>query len=55
MRAEAFLELMARDKKVLDTRLRLVLLRAIGAAVIVDDVSRQELLSLLDGCGAFSS
>jgi 3-dehydroquinate synthase len=34
--AERFLELMAVDKKVLDGRLRLVLLRAIGAAVVTD-------------------
>ena len=34
--ADRFLELMAVDKKVLDGRLRLVLLRGIGAAVVTD-------------------
>jgi 3-dehydroquinate synthase len=43
-----FLELMQRDKKVVDGRLRLVLLRAIGEARTVDDVAREELVSLLE-------
>ena len=43
-----FIELMQRDKKVVDGRLRLVLLRAIGEACIVDDVATQELTSLLE-------
>ena len=43
-----FLELMQRDKKVLDGRLRLVLLRAIGEACTVDDVAGQELIGLLE-------
>lgn len=42
-----FRTLMARDKKVLDGRLRLVLLREIGAAAVVDDVSDGELEQLL--------
>src|SRR5690606_36029339 len=42
-----FLELMARDKKVVDGRLRLVLLRAIGEACVVDDVTPAELEDLL--------
>jgi 3-dehydroquinate synthase len=33
---------------VVDGRLRLVLLRAIGEACIVDDVTREELMSLLE-------
>nr|WP_241263183.1 3-dehydroquinate synthase [Parahaliea mediterranea] len=41
-----FRTLMARDKKVLDGRLRLVLLREIGAATVVDDVSDDELAQL---------
>lgn len=49
MDAEAFLALMSRDKKVIDGRLRLVLLRDIGAACIVDDVTEQELRDLLQG------
>ena len=47
MGAEAFLTLMARDKKVVDGRLRLVLLRAIGEACIVDDATEDELRDLL--------
>jgi 3-dehydroquinate synthase len=47
MSAEQFLELMARDKKVIDGRLRLVLLRGIGQAEVVDDVSAAELRELL--------
>ena len=49
MTAQAFLELMARDKKVVDGRLRLILLKAIGDARIVDDVSESELVDLLQG------
>ena len=49
MTAQAFLELMARDKKVVDGRLRLILLKAIGDADIVDDVSESELVNLLQG------
>jgi 3-dehydroquinate synthase len=44
-----FLAFMARDKKVVDGRLRLILLRAIGEACIVDDVTETELLALLGG------
>ena len=51
MSAGDFLTLMARDKKVIDGRLRLVLLKAVGEAVVVDDVSEQELRDLLD-CAA---
>jgi 3-dehydroquinate synthase len=43
-----FLELMARDKKVVDGRLRLVLLEAIGTACIVDDADERELVGLLE-------
>jgi 3-dehydroquinate synthase len=49
MTARAFLELMGRDKKVVDGRLRLILLKAIGDARIVDDVSESELMDLLQG------
>jgi len=49
MAPETFLTLMARDKKVLDGRLRLVLLRALGEACVVDDVDREELIALLSG------
>ncbi|MHA7815749.1 MAG: 3-dehydroquinate synthase [Pseudohaliea sp.] len=49
MDAARFLALMARDKKVLDGRLRVVLLRGIGNAVVVDDVDGQEIDALLGG------
>jgi 3-dehydroquinate synthase len=48
MDADAFLRLMARDKKVIDGRMRLVLLRRIGEAVVVDDATEQELRNLLN-------
>lgn len=47
MTPQVFLDLMGRDKKVVDGRLRLVLLRAIGEARLVDDVSGEELEALL--------
>jgi 3-dehydroquinate synthase len=47
-----FLAFMARDKKVVDGRLRLILLRSIGEACIVDDVTEEELRALLDGGGS---
>jgi 3-dehydroquinate synthase len=47
MSPETFIELMGRDKKVVDGRLRLVLLAALGEACIVDDVTSSELESLL--------
>ena len=43
MRPEDFLEHMAVDKKVLDGRLRLVLLKGLGEAVITDDFPREVL------------
>ena len=52
MAAADFLEYMSRDKKVVDGRLRLVLLEAVGEARIVDDVSEIELVELLDGSGS---
>ena len=48
MDAEQFLTLMARDKKVLDGRLRLVLLEAIGRAVVTADVDQQRVRELFD-------
>ncbi len=41
-----FAELMRLDKKVIDGRLRLVLMRAIGDACVVDDVAPDELEAL---------
>ena len=46
--AERFLDLMAVDKKVQDGRLRLVLLRGIGRAVVTDDFPHHELTGVLD-------
>ncbi|MFK8048536.1 MAG: 3-dehydroquinate synthase [Halioglobus sp.] len=47
MSPQTFIDLMGRDKKVVDGELRLILLSAIGEACIVDDVSDQELINLL--------
>ena len=47
MTPNIFLDHMGRDKKVIDGRLRLVLLRQLGEAVIVDDASEAELSELL--------
>ena len=47
MDAAMFLDLMAHDKKVIDGRLRLILLDDIGSACIVDDVTEAELQALL--------
>lgn len=47
MSPQDFIALMALDKKVLDGRLRLVLLRAMGEACVVDDATEAELVALL--------
>ena len=47
MTAEEFLDYMGRDKKVIDGRLRLVLLDAIGSACITDAVEPDTLLAFL--------
>ena len=47
MSSAQWLDNMARDKKVRDGRLRLILLRGIGNAAIVDDVSRADLARFL--------
>lgn len=47
MDAGTFLNLMAHDKKVIDGKLRLILLQAIGTACIVDDVTDSEVHELL--------
>ena len=46
MTADDFLTLMQRDKKVIDGRLRLVLLEAIGKAVVTDDVNTDDIRAL---------
>ncbi len=48
MSSSQFLELMGRDKKVIDGQLRLVLLRGIGEAVVSADVPLEELEKLLN-------
>jgi len=52
MAVQQFLDAMAVDKKVLDGRLRLVLLGALGDARIVDDTPRELLVEALRTCGA---
>jgi 3-dehydroquinate synthase len=52
MTPEQFLDLMGRDKKVVDGRLRLVLLEMIGRACIIDDVTEQELVAVLGNAAA---
>lgn len=48
MTVDRFLELMAVDKKVLDGRLRLVLLRAIGDAVVTAEVNPDHLVATIE-------
>lgn len=47
MTAEQFLDLMAVDKKNIDKKLRLVLLKSLGKAVVTDDFDHEKLNSLL--------
>ncbi|WP_237059171.1 3-dehydroquinate synthase [Microbulbifer sediminum] len=47
-----FLEAMAVDKKVIDGRLRLVLLRRVGDAAVIEDTPRELLVESLRACGA---
>lgn len=49
MTAQQFMTLMARDKKVVDGRLRLVLLRAIGDAVVTGDTDPALIDRVLEG------
>ena len=49
---ERYLSLMAVDKKVVDGRLRLVLLRALGRACVSDDIPGQAVAATLRDCGA---
>ena len=51
MTCEQFLLLMAVDKKVLDGRLRLVLLKAIGEAIITSDIDEQDVRATLLAAG----
>lgn len=52
MASGQFLDAMAVDKKVLDGRLRLILLSALGDARIVDDSPREQVVEALNCCGA---
>jgi len=52
MSADAFVALMSVDKKVLDGRLRLVLLNAVGEAVVTSEVSEAEVRATLNAAGA---
>ena len=47
-----FMELMGVDKKVLDGRLRLVLLESMGKAIITSDIDTEMLQSTFDACKA---
>ncbi|TQV72651.1 3-dehydroquinate synthase [Exilibacterium tricleocarpae] len=49
---QRYLALMAVDKKVLDGRLRLVLLEALGRACVTDDICGETLRATLADCGA---
>ena len=48
MSSNTFIDLMSLDKKVIDGRMRFVLLAALGEAVVVDDVRQDELHALID-------
>jgi len=50
MAAETYLELMAVDKKVLDGRLRLVLLKSLGQAVVTEDLQVEQVLAAINAC-----
>lgn len=50
MTDDQFLSLMAVDKKVLDGRLRLVLLESLGKAVVSSEIDRTKLLETLSAC-----
>lgn len=50
MTAEQFVELMGVDKKVLDGRLRLVILASLGEAIVTSDIDRALLLQTFAAC-----
>jgi 3-dehydroquinate synthase len=51
MNVDQFLQLMGRDKKVLDGRLRLVLLKALGEAVVTSEASVEDISQVLLAAG----
>ncbi|WP_444903649.1 3-dehydroquinate synthase [Microbulbifer sp. CnH-101-E] len=52
MSVDDFLQAMQLDKKVLDGKLRLVLLRSLGDAKVVDDTPQEKVIDALRNCGA---
>lgn len=50
MSVDAFLDIMAVDKKVIDKKLRLVLLKSVGSAVVTDEAPRDALISAINAC-----
>lgn len=50
MASSTFVDFMQRDKKVIDGRLRLILLQSIGNAVISEDASLDQIVAAIDGC-----
>lgn len=50
MDSSTFVDFMQRDKKVIDGRLRLILLQSIGNAVISEDASSDQIVAAIDGC-----
>ena len=51
MTCEQFLSIMAVDKKVLDGRLRLVLLKSIGSAVVTSEIDTADVIATLVAAG----
>ncbi len=50
MYSSTFIDFMQRDKKVVDGRLRLVLLKSIGHAFISEDASLEQIVAAIDRC-----
>ena len=48
--ADKYLELMRHDKKVADGKLRLILLRGLGQAIISDAAGDQDILATIESC-----
>jgi 3-dehydroquinate synthase len=53
MSSATFIEFMQRDKKVVDGRLRLILLESIGRAVICDKATTNQIVLAIDACRNF--
>jgi 3-dehydroquinate synthase len=50
MSPQQFVELMGVDKKVIDGRLRLVLLKSLGAAITTSDIDEKLLMETFAAC-----